>query len=157
MKVILKEDVNKLGSSGEIVSVKPGFARNFLFPRELAVLANEKNVRNLEHNKRVINAHRNKIISDASSLKDKIEALDFNFIKTVGLQGKLFGSVTAKDISLFLKDNGIELDRHSIDLKDAIKETGEFPVSFKLHKEVIAEVSIKVLADAESEEAQATS
>ena len=75
----------------------------------------------------------------------------------MGLQGKLFGSVTAKDISLFLKDNGIELDRHSIDLKDAIKETGEFPVSFKLHKEVKAEVSIKVLADAESEEAPATS
>ncbi len=146
MKVILNENIETLGHIGDIVKVAPGYARNYLLPKKLAVLATENNAKALEHTKRQMAYKKNKALDSAKNLGAKLEALSIVFSHKAGDEGKLFGSVTNMDIAAFLKTNGFEIDRKSIVLADAIKHTGEFSVAVKVHPEVTATLKVTVAA-----------
>ncbi len=147
MKLILREDVENLGRGGELVEVKPGYGRNFLLPRGLAVPANPKNVRELEHQKAVAAAKAAKARASAEAVAKRLAATPVTLKRKVGEQEKLYGSVTALDIAEALAARGLQLDRRSIDLAEPIKTLGEFEVPVKLHAEVAGAVKVKVEAE----------
>ena len=144
MKVILREDVYNLGKSGELVNVKEGYARNYLLPRNLAMLANDANVRQLEHEKRVIELRQEKLKGTAQEQARKLSDVAVKIVRKVGEQDKLFGSVTALDVAEALSAAGHKLDRRWIHLPDPIKTVGEFPVEIRLHRDVTATVKVTV-------------
>lgn len=146
MKVILNENIETLGHIGDIVKVAPGYARNYLLPKKLAVLATEGNAKALEHTKRQMLYKKNKALESAKSLGAKLEALSIVLSHKAGEEGKLFGAVTNMDIAAFLKANGYDIDRKSIVLADAIKHTGEYAVALKIHPEVTATLKVTVAA-----------
>ncbi|HZZ85269.1 MAG TPA: 50S ribosomal protein L9 [Anaeromyxobacteraceae bacterium] len=148
MKLILREDVDNLGKGGELVEVKPGYGRNYLLPRGLAVLANPRNVRELEHQKAVAEAKAAKLKASAQAVAKRIAETPVSLKRKVGEQEKLYGSVTALDIVEALAARGLQLDRRLVDLKDPIKTLGDFEVPVKLHREVDAKVKVKVEAEA---------
>ncbi|KAF0182541.1 MAG: large subunit ribosomal protein L9 [Nitrospirae bacterium] len=147
MNVILQENVKNLGKMGEVVSVKEGYARNFLFPRKLAVEANERNVKAFEHTKRQIMDRAGKIRTDAESVAARFAGKTLTITAKAGEENKLFGSVTAMDIAEALKKDGIEVDKKKIHLEDAIRRLGTYTVSVKVHPEVTAELNIQVVAE----------
>ncbi len=147
MRVILREDVHKLGRSGEIVTVKDGFARNYLLPRKIAVPANEKNVRQVEHDKAVISARQAKLKGGAQEQATKLEALSVKISRKVGQQEKLYGSVTALDIAEVLGSQGYKVDRRSIHLPEPIKALGLHQVELRLHRDVIAKINVEVVPE----------
>jgi large subunit ribosomal protein L9 len=144
MKVILKEDVKSLGEMGAIVNVSPGYARNFLLPRGLAAEANVKNVKALEHEKRVIQEKAKKLREAAMSLSERIAAATVTLTAKAGEEEKLFGSITAKDIAEALAGQGIEVDRKRIVLDEPIKRLGAHEVTVKLGHEVTATLKVEV-------------
>jgi large subunit ribosomal protein L9 len=146
VKLILREDVPKLGHAGEVVSVKPGYARNFLLPQGKAALASEAKVKELDHHKRLITEKVARELKDLSAARDRLEQLELEVEAQAGEEGKLFGSVTAIQIAELIGEKGIEIDRRKIDLAEPIKEVGEHIVPIRLHREVIARVSLKVTA-----------
>jgi large subunit ribosomal protein L9 len=146
VKLILREDVPKLGHAGEVVSVKPGYARNFLLPQGKAALASEAKVKELEHHKRLITEKVARELKDLSAARDRLEQLQLEVAAQAGEEGKLFGSVTAIQIAELIGEKGIEIDRRKIDLAEPIKEVGEHSVPIRLHREVIANVRLKVTA-----------
>lgn len=146
MKVILKENVEHLGQIGDFVKVAPGYARNFLLPKGLAIEATEKNAKALEHAKRQLAYKKNKVIEAAKLVASKLEALAVSLVHQAGEEGKLFGSVTNMEIAAFLKDNGIEIDRKKIVLADPIKQLGEYSVAVKVHPEITAKLKVTVTA-----------
>ncbi|MDD2897592.1 MAG: 50S ribosomal protein L9 [Desulfuromonadaceae bacterium] len=146
MKVILNENIETLGHIGDIVKVAPGYARNYLLPKKLAIVATENNAKALEHAKRQMAYKKNKATDAAKGLCAKLEALSIVLTHKAGEEGKLFGAVTNMEIAAFLKANGFDIDRKSIVLADAIKHTGEFTVAVKLHPEVTATLKITVTA-----------
>jgi large subunit ribosomal protein L9 len=148
MKVILREDVPNLGKSGDLVSVKPGFGRNYLLPRKLAVLANESNVRQLEHDREVISARQAKLRGAAQTQAQKLEAVVVHIRRKVGDQDKLFGSVTSLDIAEGLAAQGLKVDRRAIHLAEPIKTTGKHAVEIRLHREVTSTIHVEVSAEA---------
>jgi large subunit ribosomal protein L9 len=148
MKLILREDVDNLGKGGDLVDVKPGYGRNFLLPRGLAVVANPKNVRELEHQKAVASAKAAKLKASAEAVSKRLAATPVVLRRKVGEQDKLYGSVTALDIAEALAARGLQLDRRSIDLVEPIKALGDFEVPVKLHSEVIGKAKVKVEAEA---------
>jgi large subunit ribosomal protein L9 len=148
MKLILREHVHNLGEGGELVEVKPGYGRNFLLPRGLAVMANPRNVREMEHQKGVAAAKAAKMKASATALAKRLADSPVSFRRKVGDQEKLFGSVTALDIAEALQQKGLTIDRRSIDLSEPIKSVGEFKVPVKLHKEVAGEVKVTVEPEA---------
>src|SRR5512142_3071435 len=148
MKLILREDVENLGKGGELVEVKPGYGRNFLLPRGLAVLANPKNVRELEHQKSVASAKAAKMKASAEAVARRLAETPVTLSRKVGEQDKLYGSVTALDIAEALAARGLQLDRRTIDLAEPIKTVGDFDVPVKLHSEVIGKVKVTVEAEA---------
>jgi large subunit ribosomal protein L9 len=145
MKVILKEDVRNLGDMGQIVDVTDGFARNFLVPKGLAVDANVKNIRALEHAKKVIQERAKKIRGQAQDLSDKIARMTIVIKAKAGEEGKLFGSVTSMDIAGELKNEGIDIDKKKIVLEEPIKRLGSFSVSIKLHADVATQFTVQVV------------
>jgi large subunit ribosomal protein L9 len=148
VQVILSEDVPNLGDAGELVSVKPGFARNYLLPLGKAVAATEASVRELEHQKRVI---AEKVARERKRLegeKARFEGQVVEISAQAGEEGKLFGSVTAAMIAEKLAERGLEVDRRRIALADPIKEVGEHPVVLKLHRELQATITVRVTAAA---------
>ncbi len=147
MKVILREDVPSLGKGGEVVEVKPGYGRNFLLPRGLAVAANPRNVREIEHQKQVASAKAAKAKASAEALAKRLADTPVSLKRKVGEQDKLYGSVTAMDIAEALGQRGLPIDRRSIDLPEPIKTVGEFEVPVKLHREVAGKVKVKVEAE----------
>jgi large subunit ribosomal protein L9 len=147
MRVILREDVHKLGRSGEIVTVKDGFARNYLLPRKIAVPANEKNVRQVEHDKAVISARQAKLKGGAQEQASKLEAVSVKISRKVGQQDKLYGSVTALDIAEVLGSQGYKVDRRSIHLPEPIKALGLHQVELRLHRDVIAKINVEVVPE----------
>jgi large subunit ribosomal protein L9 len=147
MNVILKENVKSLGKMGEVVSVKEGYARNFLFPKGLAVEANEKNVKAFEHTKRQIMERAGKIRTDAEAVAARFAGKSITITAKAGEEEKLFGSVTAMDIADALKKEGIEVDKKKIHLDDAIRRLGTYTVSIKVHPEVSAELNVQVVAE----------
>ncbi|MBN2428126.1 MAG: 50S ribosomal protein L9 [Deltaproteobacteria bacterium] len=146
MKVILKENVDGLGQIGDLVNVKPGYARNFLLPRSLALLANTRNIKELEHQKRQLERKLQLVTQQAEVLKQKIEAVKCLFEHRAGEEGKLFGSVTTADIAEKLIEAGIEIDRKKIQLAEPIKALGEFEVPVKLQGNVSADIKVSVVA-----------
>src|SRR5438876_896585 len=124
MKLILREDVYNLGKSGEVVSVKDGYGRNFLLPRKMAVLANEQNVRRLSHEKSVIEARQQKLKGAAEEQGKKISGASVKITRKVGEQEKLYGSVTSLDIAEALVAQGHKVDRRQVHLPEPIKAIG---------------------------------
>ncbi len=150
MKLILREDVYNLGKSGELVNVKEGYARNYLLPRNLAMLASSANVRQLEHEKQVIELRQQKLKGGAMEQAKKLEGVKVSIKRKVGEQEKLFGSVTALDIAEALAAAGHKLDRRLIHLPEPIKAVGEFPVEIRLHREVTAKLTVTVVGEAQA-------
>ena len=148
MNIILTENVEGLGKIGDQLMVKPGYARNYLVPQGLAVMANLKNLKELEHNKRQLAHKVQKQLQDAELLKAQIEKISFVFALRAGEEGKLFGSVTSLDIATKLADQGIEIDRKKIVLDDHIKTLGEHAVSIKLSAGIVATINVVVNAAA---------
>jgi large subunit ribosomal protein L9 len=148
MKLILREDVDNLGKGGELVEVKPGYGRNYLLPRGLAVLANPKNVRDLDHQKAVAAAKAAKLKASAEAVAKRLSETPVSLKRKVGEQDKLYGSVTAIDLAEALAARGLQLDRRNIDLAEPIKTLGDFEVPVKLHSEVIGKLKVKVEAEA---------
>ncbi len=148
MKLILREDVPNLGRGGELVEVKPGYGRNYLLPRGLAVPANPKNMREIEHQKTVAAAKAAKMKASAEALARRLADTPGELKRKVGEQDKLYGSVTALDIAEALAARGLQLDRRTIDLAEPIKTVGEFEVPVKLHREVVGKAKVKVEAEA---------
>ncbi|WP_164013493.1 50S ribosomal protein L9 [Pyxidicoccus trucidator] len=147
MKVILREDVENLGKSGELVTVKDGFGRNYLLPRKKAVLASEQNLRQLEHEKGVITARNAKLKGAAEEQAKKIGSIKVTIKRKVGEQDKLFGSVTALDIAEAVAAQGQTVDRRAIHLAEPIKSTGSYEVELRLHSEVKAKIKVDVVAE----------
>ena len=148
MKLILREDVENLGKGGELVDVKPGYGRNYLLPRGLAVLANPKNVRELEHQKAVATAKAAKLKASAEAVAKRLAETPVVLRRKVGEQDKLYGSVTALDIAEALAARGLQLDRRNIDLTEPLKTLGDFEVPVKLHSEVVGKAKVKIEAEA---------
>ena len=147
MKVILREDVENLGRGGEVVDVKPGYGRNFLLPRGLAVAANPKNVRELDHQKQIAQAKAAKMKASAEAVAKRLAETPVTLKRKVGEQDKLYGSVTALDIVEALAARGLQLERRTIVLPEPLKTVGEFEVPVKLHREVVGKAKVKVEAE----------
>jgi len=147
MKVILREDVKDLGHVGELLTVKDGYARNFLLPRGLALEANLRNVKALEHEKRKIQETVRKAKSGAEELSAKIAAVTLTIKAKAGEEDKLFGSVTAMDIAEALKQEGLDIDRRKIMLEEPIKRLGNYTVSVKVHSEVSSQFTVQVVSE----------
>lgn len=146
MKVILNENIETLGNIGDIVKVAPGYARNYLLPKKLAILATEKNAKALDHTKRQMAYKKNKALEAAKNMVAKLEALPIVISHKAGEEGKLFGAVTNMEIAAYLKANGFDIDRKSVVLADTIKHIGEFSASVKIHPEVTATLKVTVAA-----------
>ena len=144
VKLILKESVAGLGRAGDVVEVKPGFAKNFLVPEGKAVQASEAKIREVEHLKRQIAEKLAKELADVRKTKQALEALQLEVKAKAGEEGKLFGSVTAAHVAELLAARGMEIDRRKIDLGEPIKELGDHTVSVRLHAEIAATVRLKV-------------
>ena len=147
MKVILREDVFKLGSLGDEVEVKPGFARNFLIPQGKALPFTRSNVKQIEHLKKLLAKKRADAIDKAKSLAEKLENTEIVFTMKAGENGKLFGSVTQKHIFDALQEQEIDLDRKKLHISVPIKTLGSHIIPIKLHTEVNAKLDVKVVAD----------
>ncbi len=145
MQIILQKNVTHLGMVGDVVGVKPGFFRNFLRPRKLALLADPGSVRQIEHQKKIIEAKKAKQKEEALTIKQKIEAHVVRLEHATGGGEKLFGSITAQEIAGSLKGAGFEVDRKLVKLDAPIKTIGEHQVEVKLHPEVTALVKIEVV------------
>ncbi|HCF56692.1 MAG TPA: 50S ribosomal protein L9 [Myxococcales bacterium] len=148
MKLILRDDVANLGRSGDLVEVRDGYGRNFLLPRKLAVMANEKNIRQLEHDRRVITAHQAKLRAAAGDIAAQLARTEVKIARKVGEQDKLYGSVTALDIADALVSKGVKIDRRAISLSEPIKATGTYEVDVRLHSDVTGKVKVEVIPEA---------
>jgi large subunit ribosomal protein L9 len=145
IQVILKEDVPNLGRSGELVSVKPGYGRNYLIPQGLALLATRKNVANMEHQRKQIESSAAKLRKDAESVAQRIAGVSVRIEKQVGEGDKLFGSVTSRDIEEALAAAGHKVDRRKIALAEPLRHVGEFTVDVKIARDVSAQVKVTIV------------
>ena len=146
MQVILKEDIEKLGAMGQMVEVKPGYARNYLLPQSLAVEATPRNLKQLEHQKRMVAARISKIQKESQSLADRLNQTAVTLHHQAGEEEKLFGSVTTMEIADAIKAQGIDIDKRKLVLDEPIKRLGEYEVAVKLPAGVTAKVKVTVLA-----------
>jgi large subunit ribosomal protein L9 len=147
MKVILREDVEKLGKAGEVVKVADGYGRNYLIPRQMAVPANVRNLKALEHDRRVIEARAKKNRKAAESLAGKLESVALTIPAKAGEEGKLFGAITSRDIAEALEKAGVPVDRKSVLLPDPIKQLGDYKVKVKAGTDLHPEISVRVVAE----------
>lgn len=147
MKVILKEHVTGLGKPGQIVKVADGHARNFLLPRNLAAIATEHNVRQLDHEKRQIFLRQEKSKRDALKLADELKEVKITLPRQVGEEDRIFGSVTTRDVAEALREEkGFKINRRQLVLDEAIKKLGVYSCHVKLHPEVSVPVQVWVVA-----------
>ncbi len=147
MKVLLKEDVIKLGSCGDEVEVKDGYGRNFLIPTGKAIMATPKNLKQFNHQKSIVQSKSKKLKGEAQTVAEAIAKATLTVTKKVGDQGKLFGAVTSQELVDLMDAKGISLDKRKIQMAEPIKTLGEFKVPVKLHPEVIAEINLSVVAE----------
>ena len=146
MKVILSEDVKSLGIMGEVVNVSDGYARNFLLPKKFAVEANTKNLKEFEHNKKIITERAAKIKESFKSIADKLSSTTLTIKAKTGEDDKLFGSVTNMNVAEALAAAGYDIDKKKI-VMEPIKRLGEYSVTIKLHTDLTAEVKINVVQE----------
>lgn len=149
MEVILREDIDKLGSRGQLVKVAPGYARNFLLPKRMAVPATDANKKIVEQERQAHLRKEAKLASEASDLGKLIGAVSITISQKAGENDQLFGSVTSKDIAEALEKQGYTVERRKIALEEPIKTLGEFKVPLKLHREVTAEITVNVVKEEE--------
>jgi large subunit ribosomal protein L9 len=147
MKIILKEDIKKLGKMGQIVDVADGYARNYLVPKGLAVEASTKNIRSLEHEKKIIQEKARKHKDSAQDLASRISAMTLTIKAKSGEEEKLFGSVTTMDIAEALLTQGVEIEKKKIVLEEPIKRLGSYSVQIKLHPDVSVPLTIEVIQE----------
>jgi len=144
MEVILREDIDTLGRRGDLVKVAPGYARNFLLPKKLAVAANESNKKIVEQERQAALRRDAKEVSSATDLGKLMANVSLTFAQKAGENDHLFGSVTAADIAAQLEKQGYTIDRKKIQLAEPIKALGEYKVAIKLHRDVTIEVPVHV-------------
>jgi len=145
ISVVLQKDVENVGSGGEVVRVKPGFARNYLIPRGLAMPATIGNLAQIEELKRQAEARTAEILKEAQELKAKLEATSAKLERSVGEESKMYGSVTAKDIEEAYKALGLTIDRRKVTIAEPIKSLGLFDVKVRLHHDVEANLRVEVV------------
>jgi len=145
--ILLREDIDNVGGRGEIVKVKAGFARNFLLPQGFATLATKGNVKQIEQERSALLKKAAVEKATAEAQLEQMGAIALSFERKAGEHGTLFGSVTSMDIAEALKAKGYEVDRRKIVLRDAIKETGEYTVNVKLHREVTLAIPVTVTGE----------
>lgn len=148
-KILLRQDVDDLGSRGEIVRVRAGYARNYLLPRKLAVEATAGNVKEIERERAALLKKEATERTTAEGQAEQMRSLVLEFKRKSGEQGALYGSVTSMDIAETLKERGYEIDRHRIHLREPIKRVGEFTVPLRLHREVTIDLQVKVAPEGE--------
>lgn len=145
MKVILLEDVKNVGKKGNIINAKDGYAKNFLFPKNLAIEATDVNLKNLENAKKKQEAKEKEIFEEAKKLEEELQKITVVIKTKAGENGKLFGAVTTKEISeLIEKEHGLAIDKKKYELDEPIKSVGEYFVKIKLHSQVNAKVKVIV-------------
>ena len=145
MEVILIENVDALGRAGQIVHVKDGYARNYLIPKKMALMATKGNVRRMDEFKKRIEESQLREKAVAEEAAARIQAVTLSIARKAGEKERLFGSVTSLDIHTALAEKGIEVDRRKIQLDEPIKSLGEFQVPIKLHPDVSTQVSVNVV------------
>jgi large subunit ribosomal protein L9 len=145
MQVILRDDMENLGKSGEVVNVKPGYARNYLLPRGHAIKATESDVKRVEHEKRVIAARTAKLSKETQAEADKLSQVSVSIARAVGEEDKLYGSVTTRDIAEALAEKGVKVDSKKIHLDEPLKALGMTEVQVKLGRGVNATIKVWVV------------
>jgi large subunit ribosomal protein L9 len=145
MEVILKEDIANLGKIGEVVRVRDGYARNYLLPRGLVLVANKKNLKTYEHHKKVVGDQKQKILRQAQSAADQLAGVSLVITMKAGEEGRLFGSVTNIQIEKALKAKGLEIDRRKIHLSEPIKTAGEHEVPVRLSADLTVPLKVSVV------------
>jgi len=145
MQVILKEDVHNLGKAGELVKVKPGFGRNFLIPQGKAIVATAANVKQIEHEKKIIAAKQAQLGKDAQAMADRLASVEVQIERQVGEEDKLFGSVTSRDIESALKDKGVTIDHRKVHMAEPIKTIGYHTVEIKLGGGITGKIKVVVV------------
>jgi large subunit ribosomal protein L9 len=148
MEVILKEDILNLGKMGEVVRVRDGYARNYLLPRGLVLIADKKTLKTFEHQKRVVESQKDRVVKQAQILADKLAQISLTMPVKAGEEGKLFGSVTNIDIEKALKAKGFDVDRRKIQLAQPIKILGDYEVPVRFTSDVTANVKVSVVSEA---------
>lgn len=147
MQVILKEHIENIGQAGDLINVAPGFARNYLLPKKLAILADAKNIKQLEHQKRLKQVIKEKHLRDCEKLARSLESLSLTIIRRAGENDRLFGSVTTIDIAEALTNEGITIERKRIHLEEPIKSLGIYTIPIRLHQEVTANLKVWVVKE----------
>ena len=147
MEVILREHVDNLGRRGEIVKVAPGYARNYLLPRKLALAVTDNNKRQIERERAAAEARDLEEKTQADALAQRVTQTDVEIARRVGENDTLYGSVTSSDIAQALLAKGFEIEKRKIQLAEPIKALGEFTVPVKIHREVTSQVKVKVVAE----------
>ena len=147
MEVILREFVEKLGKRGEVVKVSAGYARNYLLPRKLALPATDGNKKHVERERKIMETREADEKSQAEALAARLAAIDIRIARRVGDTDQLYGSVTAADITEYLKAKGFDVDRRKLILPEAIKSIGEYDMPLKLHREVTVPLKVRVVKE----------
>lgn len=148
MKVILQQEVKKLGKKGDIIEVSEGYARNYLLPQKLAIPATANNINIAKMQKAAEERKKERALEEAKLLAAQMAKIAITIPVKMGEGGRLFGSVTAKDIAeAIMKEHNLDIDKRKIELKDAIKSLGTFTVPIKLHPEVTTEIQVTVKAE----------
>jgi len=144
IRVLLQDNVENLGSSGDVVRVRPGYARNFLIPRGLAAPATKANLARVDELKKLAGVRAQQALETAQQLADKIAAITVKFERAVGDEGKMYGSVTTRDIAEAFSDHGIELDKRKLQLGEAIRALGAVEVPYKVHQSITVNLKVEV-------------
>jgi large subunit ribosomal protein L9 len=147
MEVILKEDIVNLGKIGEVVRVRDGYARNYLLPRGLVLMANKKNLKTFDHQKKLVADQKQKIMRQAQSAADQLTGVSLVIPMKVGEEGRLFGSVTNIQIEKALKAKGLNVDRRKIHLDEPIKTVGDYEVPVRLAADLTVPLKLSVVSD----------
>src|SRR5918999_5569151 len=147
MDVILKEDIANVGKIGEVVRVRDGYARNYLLPRGLVMIANKKNLKTFEHQKKIVGDQKQKIMRQAQSIGEELTGVTVSIAMRAGEEGKLFGSVTNIHIEKALKAKGLNIDRRKIQLDEPIKTLGDFEVPVRLTADLSVPIKVAVVAE----------
>ena len=147
MEVILREHVDNLGRRGDVVKVTPGYARNYLLPRKLALAVTENNKRQIERERKLAEARDAEERAGADALAARLAAVDIEIPRRVGENDTLYGSVTAADIAQALQTKGFDIDKRKITLREPLKAIGDTTIPVKIHRDVTAQVKVRVVAD----------
>jgi large subunit ribosomal protein L9 len=147
MEVILKEDILNLGKIGEVLRVRDGFARNYLLPRGLVLVANKKNIKTFEHQKKIVADQKQKIMRNAQAIGDELVGVSLTIPMRAGEEGRLFGSVTNMQIEKALKAKGLKVERRKIHLDEPIKTLGDYEIPIRLSADVTVPLKLSVVAE----------